>query len=239
MKWARRMVYRSLRSLGLTVGRRRDPYNDAARFLHGQAVTHVIDGGAYLGGAAARMAAVFPQATIHAFEPQAETFQALERSLGLNPRVRLYPAALSDHTGQATLHVNSKAYTTSLLPTTDVAVMGPVDTQDVTILTLDAWAADHGDIRPQFLKLDLQGHELAALRGAERMIGDSVGAILTEVNLRRRYQGSCLLHEIAAYLDGFAFRLHRLYEIIDGADGGWEIADALFIRESMFMSASR
>jgi hypothetical protein len=51
-----------------------------------------------------RLLGGFPQATVHAFEPQAREFGRLSETFAANPRVRLYPQALSDHSGRATLH---------------------------------------------------------------------------------------------------------------------------------------
>jgi len=226
---ARLAIHRTMRLLGLHLQRWRDPYEVTAKFLQECPPQHIIDGGAYHGSATRRLLKLFPQARIHAFEPQTETFGELKRSLVDEPRVSLYPLALSDRCGMSQLHVNREAFTTSLLPTAQPLAMHPIGEQTVQTTTLDAWTTEHDIEAVGFLKLDLQGHELAALRGAEQMLRNTM-VVLTEVNFQKRYQGSCLFHEVASFLYKHGLVLHSLFEVIPGGDGSWSLADALFAR---------
>ena len=74
----------------------------------------VVDIGASRGLFSSRMRdLVGPRGAVHAFEPNPEHHERL-RSLAAHGRVRLHPVALSDHEGQATLHVpliDGRAYT--------------------------------------------------------------------------------------------------------------------------------
>jgi FkbM family methyltransferase len=229
----RLLFHRAMRALRLQVGRWRDPYTDAARLLRGCRVAHAVDGGAYHGSVSARLAELFPEATVHAFEPQAASFDFLQKQSAANPRIRRYRCALSNQDGEATLHVNAKAFTTSLLPSTDKKAMMPMATETVRTICLDTWAKEQGIETVEFMKLDLQGHELAALQGSEELVARGAQLILTEVNFRSRYENSCLFHEVLGYLHRFDFQLYRLYELINARDGGWRQGDALFARRSL------
>ncbi len=226
----RRMAYRALRSIGLNVSRHRDPYSDAARLLAGVPVSAVVDGGAYVGSAVRRMLDAFPRATVHAFEPQALEFGRLSESFAGNGRVRLYPQALSNNSGRATLHITTTAYTTSLLEAAPHSGLHPSGQQPVETITLDDWWSAQGRPEVAFLKLDLQGHELQALMGARRMLAEAVHSVLTEVNFVARYEGQCFFHEVAAFLHQNGVGFHRLYEWLPLQDGSWRQADALFVR---------
>jgi FkbM family methyltransferase len=229
LKTARLLTHRMLRGVGLSVQRWHDPYVDVQRLLSPSGVKTAVDGGAFHGGATRRLLQLFPGATVHAFEPQGNTRERLVTTFGGEKRVHIHPYALSDTTGTSQLHVNEQAYTTSLLTSKDAATITPREVCEVTITTLDQWAANESVAAPEFIKLDLQGHELAALRGATRLLSD-VKAILAEVNFRSRYEGGCVFHEVAAHLAQFGFRLFRLYEIIPDPDGAWRQADALFVK---------
>lgn len=190
---------------------------------------NVVDGGAYHGSITKRLASLFPTATIHAFEPQDSTFKQLVENLSRTSRVSLNQAAISSSSGSAVLHVNQKAFTTSLLATLEPEEMISEGVQKTDVLTLDDWAAKQGIQSVQFIKLDLQGNELAALQGAERLLDGGVDVILTEVNFVRRYDGTCLFHDLASFLDSKGFRLYRLYELITDSVGAWKQGDALFV----------
>jgi len=222
-------VHRSLRWMGLHLQRWRDPYQTAVRLLENRPVQHVIDGGAYRGSVSRRLVELFPQARVHAFEPQSSTFAELKRRLTDQPRVTPYQLALSDRAGTSVLHINRQAFTTSLLPSAEPAAMQPIGQETIRTATLDDWAQEHGVEGVGLLKLDLQGHELAALRGAARLLRKT-WVVLAEVNFQRRYHGSCLFHEVAQFIHDHGFALHGLTELITERDGRWRQADALFTR---------
>lgn len=120
-----------------------------------------------------------PAATIFAFEPMPATFERLSAHLG--DRVRLNACALGEAAGHAemfappggdeqdgelaSLHVRD-------LSRFDLAVetIGRVE-----VRTLDDFCAEHEIARIDLLKIDTEGHELAVLTGAERML--AAGAV--------------------------------------------------------------
>ena len=134
--------------------------------------------------------------------------------------------------GSARLNINKACYS-SLLPTLDPDAMEATGlTQDTPLIRLDDWAQQH-QIVPELIKLDLQGHELAALHGAGKLLESGVQAVVVEVNFRPRYEGSCLFHDVAGFLYSKGFLLFRLYDIWGDTQGNWLQGDALFIRASL------
>jgi hypothetical protein len=106
-------------------------------------------------------------------------------------------------------------------------------TDVVPVTTLDLWAQDENVSRCSFVKLDLQGQELAALQGGAGLLSSGVQVVLTEVNFEERYSGAPLFPAVASFLSEFGFRLHRLYEVVSAANGSWQHADALFVSDSL------
>lgn len=226
-----RFLHRVFRRVGIGLQRFRDPYDEMKKCLSLIDVQTVIDGGAYKGTATTRLLSLFPACTVHAFEPQQDSFELVADHFKNEPRVRVHGQALSDECGTATFHINEQAFTSSLLATNQPDLMRPKGIASVETTTIDTWSAAEGCV-PEVIKLDLQGHELAALRGGAATLGRGVQAVLIEVNFQRRYENACVYHEVATLLDAHGFQLHRFYEIVADGNGRLRHADALFLRKA-------
>lgn len=66
--------------------------------------------------------------------------------------------------------------------------------------------------RADFLKLDVQGYELAVLRGAQRALQDTL-VVHTEVEFVHMYEGQPLFAEVDQMLRGAGFVFHRFASI--------------------------
>jgi FkbM family methyltransferase len=142
----------------------------------------VVDGGASFGIytlMAARM--VGPLGRVLAFEPAAESFSILSHNLRLNKltNVRAFQAGLSDRSGEAPLYHTagapnrySLAYSTGSSPGFE-----PVQT-----VTLDNALRSEGVDRLDLLKLDVEGAEELALRGAEGLLRGSSPIVIFEMS---------------------------------------------------------
>ncbi len=137
----------------------------------------VVDAGANVGIMTSAMAVcVGPRGQVHAFEPHPEIYAELQENvrawedhLDIVP-VQTYPIALSDHRGLATLHIPARfkgnrgiAYVgEGLLPGEE-----PVKSVEVETATLDGLL---GNGAVKLLKIDVEGHELSVLQGAQRLL---------------------------------------------------------------------
>lgn len=104
-----------------------------------------------------------------------------------------------------------------------------VDQVDVSTVTLDEAVERHRltfGHRPEFLSLDIQGAELAALEGFASDV--PCDWILTEVAWRELYVGQPLLADVDRHLRHRGFRRVALMRI---DEAGW--GDALYIRGSV------
>lgn len=102
----------------------------------------------------------------------------------------------------------------------------------VPMITLDAFAREHGIRGVQFAKLDLEGFEPFALEGMQELLQRSDDcAILTEIDakLLARY-GKCP-QGVRDILEPLGYRAHRvLSEGIEPMDWGSPRSDALWLR---------
>jgi len=82
---------------------------------------------------------------------------------------------------------------------------------------------------PGIIKLDLQGFELEALRGAEALL-PGVRAVLCEVSFANLYEGQPLGDEVMDWMQARGFRAEGMYSPWFDRAGAIISADALFLR---------
>jgi FkbM family methyltransferase len=197
----------------------------------------VVDVGAYDGAVASEYLDLFPEAVCHALEPHPPSFRALSDLLGAHPRARLHRLALGDTPGRGTLHTFPTSATNSLLaPVPDVgAMVGPghmdsFERVEIDVTTLDLFAEKEGLSRIDILKLDVQGAEVLALRGAERLLrARAIGLVVTEVDFVEVYRGQAFYHDVATTLQDVGYRLYDFYNFHYGQKGQLQWGDAIFL----------
>ena len=125
--------------------------------LHATSLTYV-DGGAYNGDTVLELHAAKPVRTAYLFEPDPSNFDVLVRNTAhLESRITCLPLALADR--HQILSFNAG--------TGEGAAISEHGTTHITAVALDdVMGQQHID----FLKLDVEGAEVAALQGAEKMI---------------------------------------------------------------------
>ncbi len=170
----------------------------------------IIEAGAHIGRDTLKMALLWPQAQIYAFEPVPSLFDQLKERIKGQPNVHCFPLALSDSTGMATLHVSSGASTaaSSLLEPWEYRQKRPnvlFDPLQVPTITLDQWAHEHNISHIDFLWLDMQGAELSVLK-ASHHIFPTVKALLIEASLSERFKSNPLYTQIIAWLESQGFK---------------------------------
>ena len=161
----------------------------------------VIDVGANLGMYTVACASL--GARVSAFEPSSETRRALTRNITINrieDRVRIFPTALGDTTGTVSL-------TTGL----DVGnhLVGAHEASEtdetVAIRPLDALLEEErewfGARTVVLIKVDVEGHDAAVLRGARAILAKHRPVVLVET-----WDGGAGVRTFLADLD---YRVHR------------------------------
>jgi FkbM family methyltransferase len=145
----------------------------------------VFDAGANLGQFLNATLAAFPDGgcDVHCFEPGAGTFRRLsERYRGVG-NVHLNNVAIGRQPGEATLWYDQEGSGIASLTKRDLTHFGVrfEYSETVATTTIDTYCADHGIRRIDLLKLDIEGHELDALTGAEAMFRqEAIGMVMFE-----------------------------------------------------------
>ena len=166
-------IARSLRIYHGSRGRRRRMIGLYGQFMRPGDL--VFDIGAHVGDRIGAFRAL--EATVVALEPQPAAFRWLKLRYGWDPRVTLIQAAASEAAGTVPLHVNIANPTVSTASQVFIDASRGAEgwegqhweeTISVPAITLDALIEKHGP--PAFAKIDVEGFELAVLRGLSRAI---------------------------------------------------------------------
>lgn len=149
----------------------------ALSFLNLSEQSVIFDVGANKGDYVKLLYSKFPHARIYAFEPVQKVYEDLKKNVPVS--VKTYNVGFSDTEGHATIHINpSKLGLSSLYNRRlDHFNKSLSDSEEISLKTISAFCKENNIKKIDFLKLDIEGHELAALKGTE---GVNISAIQFE-----------------------------------------------------------
>ncbi len=191
-------------TLWAELGRRYEELEIQTLAAHLPAGGTLIDIGANVGLHSVQLARLVADLRVFAFEPVSDTFALLQRNIaknGVSGRVSPRRLAISDHEGMLTL-TTSFQFANFVVP--DGAPVARDAGEEVRTSPLDDVVAELTD-RVDAIKCDVEGAELAVLRGAAATLERFHPTILIEIDDRwaRRYGNTGA--------DTFAFLTQRGY----------------------------
>jgi FkbM family methyltransferase len=149
----------------------------------------IFDVGANIGDYAKMLRVKFPDAQIHCFEPGPEAFERLTANTAeLN--IKLHNLAVGSESGTLTLVKSSNDDDGAMLTVYKEAISNvftfagdPNESIVCNMVCLDDFCNSNNVQVIDFLKIDVEGHELEVLKGAARMISENkIGIIQFEFN---------------------------------------------------------
>jgi len=144
----------------------------------------VVDGGANVGQYSMLAAAkVGARGSVHAFEPIPDTFACLKKNLMSNSLENITANNLALWNCEETVHLgmpedmtdNFGSYTVGAADSSSGSI-------EASAASLDSYAATHALRRLDLIKLDIEGAESFALRGARKVLEEFRPTILMEIN---------------------------------------------------------
>lgn len=143
--------------------------------------SNCADVGCYRGAILSQMLTLAPQGRHFAFEPVPENHRYLVARF---PTAQVFDVALADHEGQAVFqHVVGRSARSGLRRVKYPDPNQPIDEIRVRVDTLDRIIPP--DVRLDFLKVDVEGGELPALRGGAAVIRRSRPMVMFECGSER------------------------------------------------------
>ncbi|MBD2209701.1 FkbM family methyltransferase [Nostoc linckia FACHB-104] len=201
----------------------------------------VIDVGASRGEFSESLQQVYGLNKALLIEPQPSLCTKLKNRFK-NSKIIVYECAVAESERIQEMEVLNWDYSSSLLEVRrdidnvntllDLEVNKKIECQ---VKTLDKILQEIEWYEPiDLLKLDVQGAELMALKGAEKTLRQTK-MIFTEVSFSQLYEGAPVFQEIYDYLHGKGFKLLTISDGFRGADGDLLQGDALFCRDIELM----
>lgn len=211
--------------------RQREPWH----LLRHYKIDTVLDIGANEGQFAELIRDICPRAQVYSFEPLSDVHGLLQNRFRDDPAVVPVHCGLSDQAGRVLMYRSAFTPSSSLLKMADLHRKEFPHTAmqtlvEVEVQRLDDWMADSGlKAGPHLLvKLDVQGHEQAVIRGGTDTLRQARLAVV-EVAYFELYEGQPLFDDIYRQLTtlGYVYR-GSLEQTFSRQQDRILFADALF-----------
>jgi FkbM family methyltransferase len=176
-----------------------------------------IDIGANIGSFSLVAAHVAPKGEVHSFEPSGHHFSRLSHNVALNGfgNVVLNQKGLHDQPGTATLFLpksvgeinNSGA---ASLYHDAAQSSGNQVTEEVSLIRLDDYVRDKAIDRIDMIKIDIEGAEFSALKGAVETLARFRPVVLMELDLDNLRRAGCEPAAIMDFWDDLDYQVGRI-----------------------------
>ncbi|HLM49132.1 MAG TPA: FkbM family methyltransferase [Solirubrobacteraceae bacterium] len=186
----------------------REIKRDVDRLLPNVRLERIFDVGGNVGQTAQALSKYHPEAELWCFEPVAASFEQLTRATEA-VRARAFNVALGAQNGSGLVTARGTS--------TNNRIVGPdgtpATTEEIRIVTGDAFCAEHGVDRIDYLKVDTEGHELEVLRGFHRMLSRyAIDLIELEAGMNWDNTKHVPIERLKGFLEPMGYLIFRVYE---------------------------
>jgi FkbM family methyltransferase len=243
MRFVKRSVSRVARLLGYDIVRRSHSLGSMDVSLerlkqNGLNPKVILDVGAHRATWSLLAKRVFPSANMLLVEPQEEMRLDLERFCASHPGSRFVLVAAGDRTGEMIQTIWGDLAGSSLLPRSRPDLLSSGRQRRVPMATIDSLVSEC-DTKPGLVKLDIQGFELDALRGAGTLFGTTESFIL-ETSLFRFIDRQPDLYDVVTFMKERGYQVYdiagALRRPLDRALGQ---VDLVFVRQDGPLASDR
>lgn len=220
-----------------------DAFYDQQFILRKSVVNTIFDIGAHVGQTAQHYRKLFKDAKIISFEPFPDSYSKLVQVSQSLDRVETHNLAVDERSGDKSFYSTSFSAQNSLLKLTeavgeyynyqsDLTAVKPIQ---VKTTSLDDFCKSRDIQKIQICKMDVQGAELLALKGAVDLLANkAIDLLYLEVCFSKYYQDQALFYQIYDFLAGYNYSLFGLYNLYHGKNNLALVeGDALFVNHSL------
>ena len=200
----------------------------------------VLDIGAHRGDWTRVTRSIWPRARFLMIEPQPEMQESLERVCRELEGVGYVLAGAGCRREERIQTIWEDLAGSSFLPVPDEAMLAAGRQRPAPLVTVNSLLEERPDLRPDLVKLDVQGYELEVLRGSGKCFGVTE-LFIVETSLYAFLPGNPLCREVIDFMADQGYELYDITEYYrrpsDGALGQIDLAFAL--RRGMLRSHDR
>ena len=208
-----------------------------AKWLEDLKIDTVLDIGANIGRTASTFRYLFPNATIHCFEPIPACYDELLRTVAGDNNCLNYNIALGATESTSEINVNSHLPSSSLLALgeshqTAFPFAQEASKINIEIKVLDQFKPTKAFGKSTFIKIDVQGFELEVIKGGAETF-KSAKVVLVEMSYDELYSKQPLFDDIYAVLTELGFKYYGSVGTATNPQNGLNIqADCIFLNQN-------
>jgi FkbM family methyltransferase len=182
------------------------------RMFKALGINLVFDAGANIGQTALDLREEGYRGRIVSLEPLSGPFAELSKRAAADGNWSAKRCAVGEHTGEATMNVSGESVYSSLLPLDKAGFTGWIDPRSAYVAQEKVPMVSVNDLMKEFagpndrvcLKLDVQGVELATLRGGLDSL-PRIQLVQMELTFPKMYEGQPKYYEVLQFLDQAGF----------------------------------
>jgi FkbM family methyltransferase len=196
----------------------------------------VVECGAYHGASAEKFLNIFDNPTIHAVEPVPKHVEVLSEKFAENENVIIHETAIGSEEDTIEISVTKKTNSSSVFEQGlfkkyqdgNPEVYDTAKRAEVRQVAIDT-LVENADI----IKLDMEGYELNALRGAEDVL-NQCKCVVAEVSFVPLRSGQPIFTDIDLFLQDTGFHLYDFDTLRRGTDGQLIVTHAIWFSKEFY-----
>lgn len=233
-----RLLHKLADSFGYQLKRKKLLYNSQNHIkslIEKHQINLVIDVGANAGQFASKLRASGYQGQIISFEPVISTFQKLSENCKNDAKWSAVNLALGAQQGELRINISELSDFNSILAPNDFAKstwqkLATKSTEIIKVETLDQFATAHNLLDKRiFLKLDTQGYDLEAFKGAVTCI-PAIKILQSEVSFIQIYEGMPNFRESMDTYLSYGFQVSAFFPVSEKPNGAAIEMDCIFVK---------